>query len=152
MKLFELKSTIDWEWKDVQSTSASAEFVVNGNPYVVSFIKYQTRDTSSMLSLNLIDMLPPTAWSIQFTAGPGFGVKHATGTGGEMQVFATIMEITKQFIEKLNPQAVEFSSSTKEPSREPLYRRLLKMFGQQGWKTTIVNDDEVGAIIYLAWK
>ena len=152
MKLFELKSTIEWEWKNVQSTSASAEFVVNENTYVVSFVKYQTSDTSKMLSLNMLDILPPTMWSIQFAAGAGFGVKHVTGTGGEMQVFATVMEITKQFIEKLNPEAVQFSSDAKEPSREPLYRRLLKMFGQQGWKTTVVDDKEEGAIIYLAWR
>ena len=49
-----------------------------------------------------------------------------TGTGNELVVFSTVVEITKQFVQKERVQILAFSAH--EPSRVKLYDALVRRF------------------------
>jgi hypothetical protein len=63
----------------------------------------------------------------------GFGLKDlkstgrldkVQGTGDAMRVFSTVVEIVKQFVEKVQPPKIHFDAASNEPSRIKLYQRM----------------------------
>ena len=75
-------------------------------------------------------------WIVAFNRDGSDGV---TGGGDAMRIFATVIEILKDFIKKYNPPVVGFSAfksvddlsnnqGSKKGSREKLYLRMVKKF------------------------
>lgn len=54
-----------------------------------------------------------------------------TGTGNAAQVFATVLSGIKQWMDKVKPDA--FALSAREPSRQSLYRKMLRMLPSKIW-------------------
>ena len=95
-----------------------------------------------------------SSWTVSFERG---GKTTATGEGDAMRIFATVIEVLKDFTKKEKPQEVGFgawkSSSqlnlpaghpkTKElGSREKLYKKLVQRYaGRMGYKYTTKTDD-----------
>lgn len=147
MKLLELKSTRNWEWKNKQPHTMSAEFAVNDKTYIVSFVKYQTG--SLVMDPELSEELPPILWVVVFTLNDN---PRITKTGNEMQVFATVFDITRDFVKHQRPEGIAFGADFKEPSRVPLYQRILRMFSSQGWETTEYPDNDEKVTYFIAWR
>jgi hypothetical protein len=63
-------------------------------------------------------------------------------TSDQFSIFATIIDIIREFIKKKSPRVI-FFSSTKEKSKESLYDRLLASFTPKikdmGYKTKAVK-------------
>lgn len=68
-----------------------------------------------------------------------------TGTGNAAQVFSTVLSGIKQWISQVNPDA--FALSAREPSRQSLYRRLLKMLPSKIWEI-----DDLGTTFFVQNK
>jgi hypothetical protein len=60
--------------------------------------------------------------------GGGMSTDRITNTGGEIKVFATVVNIVKRIVQEVNPLEIYFEASRKktEPSRVKLYDRLAK--------------------------
>jgi len=63
-----------------------------------------------------------------------------TGTGNEIAVFATVIDIIKEIIDVPTVKTVVFTA--KEKSRQKLYNRLVKLFEKMGWS---VSTNKKGA-------
>ena len=71
--------------------------------------------------------------------GDHYGIGK-TKTGDEFKVFATVLDITKDFIKKVKPKIIEFSS--KGSSRGELYKKLIKKFAIRfGYKIRSIDDN-----------
>ena len=95
-----------------------------------------------------------STWDVTFERG---GSTEVTGEGDAMRVFATVIDVLKDFTKKEKPQELAFgawkSSSqlnlpkghpkTKElSSREKLYKKLVQRYsGRMGYKYTTQTDD-----------
>ena len=90
-------------------------------------------------------MLPLKAWEIAFadledtTNGM---VRHrfdTTGTGDEFRIFATVLQVLRDFITKRPKDAdtIEFTSEKNEASRTQLYLKLVHRYTPPGWKSTV---------------
>ena len=51
-----------------------------------------------------------------------------TGEGDAFRLFATILEILRDFVNRVRPHIVHFSADDREPSRIKLYDRMIKRF------------------------
>lgn len=116
MLLFEIfNKTLPWEWdrKQYTNTNMVAYFQVDGAEYNVEF-----------------DSIGENHWSCEFgrSVGDNAPVSTITGTGNQYAVFATVVDIVKEFMSQNDPDQLMFSAASKEPSRIRLYDRMLKMF------------------------
>ena len=95
-----------------------------------------------------------SVWSVNFERN---GDTRATGEGDAMRIFATVIEVIKDFTKKEKPQELTFSAEKpawrmnlhhKDPkrskemgSREKLYKKLVQRYaGQMGYKYTTQSD------------
>ena len=93
-----------------------------------------------------------TAWEIKFTRNGTMGV---TGEGDQFGIFATVLDIVKDFVKQMNPKVVTFSAekedpSTKSTSRPKLYSRMVRTFANQygyDFKERSQYDDYVDYIL-----
>lgn len=80
---------------------------------------------------------------IEFSVDHGEEIEYElTGTGNEMKVFATVLDIIiNDVIPSYNPREITFDSDkmqdNKSTNRTRLYTRLVKKFLPKGWKFTI---------------
>ena len=95
-----------------------------------------------------------SSWTVTFERG---GRTTATGEGDAMRIFATVIEVLKDFTKKEKPQELNFSAEKpawrahlhhKDPkrskdmgSREKLYKKLVQRYaGRMGYKYTTHSD------------
>ena len=132
MKLFELRTTLDWEWKVDFDDTVNVHFDVGDKHYVVTFDPFDFPG---------IDVTG-NRWDVSFALVPKKGepTMKITGTGDAPTVFAAVMAIVNEFLEKYQPDVLAFSAE--EPERFRLYSRLLNMLGRQGWET---EEREIGS-------
>ena len=93
-------------------------------------------------------------WTVSFERG---GRQDQTGEGDAMRIFATVIEVLKDFTKKEKPQELAFSAEKpawrahlhhKDPkrskdmgSREKLYKKLVQRYaGRMGYKYTTQSD------------
>lgn len=146
----DFKSPVPWRWDtpapivDPSSLTRKARrwdaaFTVDDVRYDVHF--YETREDSD-------EPFPTNCWELLFVAnkddvqrkkatqasafamakpnlwdGSGVGI---TGTGHQMTVFATVIDILKAMMQKLRPVRVDYTAEETEPSRQKLYARMTK--------------------------
>ena len=84
----------------------------------------------------------PAVWEISFSDGAGR--QGVTKTGNEFKVFATIMDIVKDFLKNKKPEYVNFSG--KEASRDKLYRRMIQKYASK-WGYGLVKAQRITADI-----
>lgn len=168
MKLFELKSSVQWGWEKMSPHQVVAKFTVQPNAkqgeeqpepidYKVDFTKLSIQKLLRFqedFQEQLISKGITHSWDVEFFFEGEYGGREIalSGTGGEMQVFATVLQILDEFLNMINPNSINFSADVAEPSRVKLYNRLLGRFQKQGWQTTQVDDPRRGTKVYIAWK
>lgn len=129
MRLFELKSTIDWDWTHQDRNSATVDFQVGDSKVNVEFVGGSTG-----------------IFLIEFKRD---GKMTMTGQGKEMQILATVLEIVEEFIHEYQPKAIAFSGMFQDKGRLKLYTRLIKTLERKGWQVKINDTDKArGFIVY----
>ena len=78
-------------------------------------------------------------WELVFMIN---GKTRATGAGDQFRIFATVLEVTKDFIEKENPEEIMFTADKPEgnESRTKLYTRMVKKYLSKGYKVSTINE------------
>ena len=134
MKLSTISETFDkpfpYKWTKKTEDYWSAEF------HLV------TKLGNSKVVLNIM-MTDSENWDISFSteAGPySYGSFSIINSGRAYEIFATIMEAVKEWIQHMDPYMFTFSAS--EPSRIKLYSRLISKFLPSGWNHEIVKNPE----------
>lgn len=99
--------------------------------------------TSQKSKIDVVFTLDPRresdGWELLFDRD---GYVHATGTGDQYRIFATVIKIAVEFAEKNNPIGIYFSANKKESSnlsdtedelssREKLYGRISKILAKR---------------------
>lgn len=75
---------------------------------------------------------PDMPWEVTFELVMGNKrSQDITGTGNAAQVFSTVLSGIKQWLDRVKPDA--FALSAREPSRQSLYRRMLRMLPPKIW-------------------
>lgn len=93
-----------------------------------------------------------TAWDIKFTRK---GNMNISGEGDQFGIFATVLDIIKDFVSNMNPNVVQFSAEkedtgTKSVSRPKLYSRMVRTFANKlgyDFKERSQYDDYVDYIL-----
>lgn len=113
------KTVAPFSWTENNPDLHQAQFIIGNNFYEVNFHRYVGEKISIIQ--------PNIAWVVEFkllntptSDTDKFGV---TGTGNTGAVFGTVIEIIKQFIQRINPKAIKFEA--KEPSRRKLYKSMI---------------------------
>jgi hypothetical protein len=107
---------VKWRWDDRPDPDSSlviATFEIEGRMYEVEFQNefYQEE------------------WTLSFAMWQrGMRDYEMTGTGSAFKVFATVIDILKDFLRIINPYIISFSSS--EKSRTSLYMLMTKKIGR----------------------
>lgn len=119
--------TLPWEW--VQSPKPivvkSARFdTPNGQQFTVDFIAKREPNTPR----DLINFKKAEVEFYTLKKGRGMGSVDITGKGESLLVFATVLEITKEFMSTFPKAEITFSAAEDEPTRIKLYDRLIKRF------------------------
>lgn len=127
MRLYELKSSIDWKWDSKTQFKAEASFNVD--------------DKQVRVTLDYLIGTTNPGWLINFHVDGHVGI---TGRGDAFLIIATVIEIIKDFINTMNPTRIAWASNENEPSRIKLYTRLGKLFQQRGWTITTKSIPGVG--------
>jgi hypothetical protein len=96
-------------------------------------------------------------WEVSFTSGPLMGLQtnKVTGTGNELQVFATVLDIISQdLVPSIDMKQIVFSASKSEhgmkTGRAKLYKRLVKRYLPKGWNSKTI-DEKVGREEHLVF-
>jgi len=166
MQLLELfNNVLPWEYSFEGEQEAFAQFTYNDVDYLVTFYsdyilgkftdeeEIDPRLDALARELNYAD-----ATSIEFTGTQKMddveGVpQHRTlghkpsGTGGQFQVYATVIDIVRNYVQKNNIKCVTFSG--KSGSQKTLYDRLGRMF--VGWKQLKVQEWD-GTQHFFYWR
>lgn len=122
-------------------SNGNSQFTVNDKDYSVEF--NHIKDGIYDVAFGLL-------------SAPGYGGYRGTkysmqGTGDELAVFSTVMEIVKQFVTNTsNLNTLTFSANSDEHSRIGLYDRLLKRFAAQYYTNKQLSDD--GTAYYYIQK
>ena len=166
MRLFELfdNPVSDIEWEETV-LGEDARFRVGEYVYNVSFSPVPPdafeEDRSiprSLMAMIDNDVAPIDIEFQQYKAAPknSFitgtdGTHEITGTGNEIKVFSTVVDIIQNWISR-NPNEQLVYISAKEPSRVKLYRRMVNSFakGKKVWEL-VSTDDEKPAENYTYW-
>lgn len=119
MRLTELFGSQDttktWEWTHFDDDTVEATFTVGDVPY--RFVAYQDTDES------------PGDWEVEFVTkklAPGVSPFGVTGTGRASEVFSTVVNIMREFINKKGKSIRRIAFAAKEGSRQDLYVRMVR--------------------------
>lgn len=120
-------------WTKTTPTDWEGSFVVqDGMPNASTPLK--NKKTLPRGKQYIIRMIkgPDMPWEVTFELVIGNKrSQDITGTGNAAQVFSTVLSGIKQWLDRMKPDA--FALSAREPSRQSLYRRMLKMLPPKIW-------------------
>lgn len=127
MLLREVFSTVaPFSWTEQSPDAYEAEFMVEDAFYRVSFLLIKKEWYKSDFWNAQFIMVNGTTRDEE--GNVGYGIEQ---TGNAGIVFGTVIQIIKEFITKANPKLIKFEA--KEPSRQKLYSRMLRLFRQPNW-------------------
>lgn len=108
-------TTKTWKWVSFDDNTAEADFNVGDVPY--RFMAYQDSYEA------------PGDWEVAFiTKKPADGQSYygITGTGRSSEVFSTVVNIMREFIDKKGKSIRRLTFAAKEGSRQDLYAKMIK--------------------------
>ena len=133
--------TTEWHWEEKEQGHWGASFTINNIEYIVILAEepVYNKQTGEYDDNNV--------WAVEFqdpTADDPHGI---TGKGNAQLVFATVIEILKNF-KQSNPEAT-LHFTAKEPSRQKLYNRLIGTLQRMGLKTKMAksNSGQMGYLV-----
>ena len=125
-------------------------FRINDHEYVVNFDLESYPDHDANVYIK--------SWDMSFAlftvdqAGRSRIKTKITGTGNQFQVFATVAQITKDFVKLYRPDEITFSADPGEPSRVSLYKRMAPMLAAAcGFKFGRQHQSNAFTI-YAPWR
>lgn len=121
LELFD--SRIPYTWDQEDNEICRAVFHVGGYDYRATFRRYLDDDYGYGWDF-IFAMKFSSGRGIEF-ADKGAGVLSTSvlGSGNASQVFACVLRIVDEFIERKHPEYITFTAD--EPSRQSLYRRMV---------------------------
>ena len=131
MKLCEVfDSKTDWKWTTKSSTYWEARMKINEHEYKFDIeLIYDDTLTDHYKIENPLE----NSWAVQFIllkTGNEYVRSHSiTGTGNELQVFTSVLEMIHEFVNEQHPTALVFSAS--QPSRIKLYDKMVSRLSQK---------------------
>jgi hypothetical protein len=160
MRLFELfDKKVDWEWKKLNGHMAEATFHIGSRrydvvieqddpDYLLDALSNSDQPNAPKWLQQMADDYTQMLYNVVFTINAPSGVDPyaASGTGNEYLVFATVMDIMKEFAKEFPVDWWTFSSKEQEPSRKKLYDRMASRFSGE----VFVLDNVMGDKIYVA--
>lgn len=142
MKLLEIfDKPVEWTIELMTDTNTGYEFNINNIEYEVEFFKMVFRNLEVLLkNQNLYDELARKVQSfpdkkdvniygVQFSTGGNYEITGKVGSQAP-QVFTTVIDIMKHYV-RTHPNANILMFSSKEPSRNKLYDRMIRFFPSQ---------------------
>jgi hypothetical protein len=117
------KDPDDWDWDFKGNTECQASFNIDHEFY--EFLAYTNGNEEQL-------------WAVEFKSlsGGRFGI---TGAGNAIRVFATVVDILKDFLSRNQGKVGGLRFSAKEPSRKKLYLRMVKQL-IPSWKMREESD------------
>ena len=133
MKLFELTTTVDWDWVNDKVAMFDTP---KGKTYVVTFDTGEDKAPPAKLMDILQDYSPESIVEINFELRreEDGSTQAVTGTGESATVFAAVLQIIKEYINENEVEAIYFAATTQEPSRVKLYDTLARKLSNSGWE------------------
>jgi len=127
-----LNTPVKFKWLHNEAGMAMARFMIGNDEVNVEFHEME----NPLNSKEADPTAPKLCIDISFNVSENGDYDSAeygiTGNGGEYQIFATVVLITKEFISTHKPDGICFSAA--EPSRIKLYDRFVKRFTGMGYK------------------
>jgi hypothetical protein len=90
------------------------------------------------------------SWEIIFSRDEDNEV-GITNTGDSVRIFSTVAKIVEEFIKERQPEKIQFSSKTKEPTRIKLYNMLAKKLADK-YGYDVKNETEYDEYWYYLTK
>jgi hypothetical protein len=135
-ELFDNKA--GWKWTRSSDHETTADFSIGDAFYQVGFgiVAHDGYGNN------------PT-WEVAFEDSDGDF--NLTGNGNAFAVFATVADIILDFIKKATPYKLQFSASTKEPSRVTVYRKMASKLATKV-NYSLSETESHGDIYYVLTK
>lgn len=117
MKLFEIfDKPVKWKIVTKSNNEFMAKFFINKKEYHFDASYGGIQDDAWEVFFELIDE-------------EGYGSMDVTNSGDEYAVFATVIEIMKEFVKLYDPDKITFSAQ--EENRRGLYIRMFRKYASQ---------------------
>lgn len=78
------------------------------------------------------------------------GSMGVTGSGDEFKVFATVIEITQEFMREYKIDSLSFTADKSEGNRSRLYQRMVDRLLPPGWKQDVDNSGDYRTYFTIA--
>ena len=129
-ELFDNPYKVVWDWSDDRDITAKFK-TAQGNEIEVIFAK-------ALLDQDLWDI----SFQIEFKDESGRWRRtfDISNTGDAPRIFATVLAVMSDFVERSTPDYIYFSSATSEPSRVKLYNAMVRRAASSSGKFKMVND------------
>ena len=105
------------------------------------------------LSVDFVSYKNDGTWDVQFDVD---GSTDVTGLGDEIVVFSTVLDIMKDFVNRIDANKIKFDGAKgKEDgeSRVKLYNRLIKKFASShGYKLVNKKETTIGKITLVTYE
>ena len=143
MKVYEvMDSAVEWKWDEVDTNGGIATFYIDRNFYVVTIEEPVENVYHIQFALDSVD-------------GKSSSIDDRHGisdTGNQLLVFGTVKEIIVYFLKhEASEDALGIFFSAKEPSRQKLYSRFLKMAQKLGLQSTAEEQGKKDRFYIMAW-
>jgi len=119
---------------------------------------FTTNEGSGLEVMFLLNNKEREEWYVDFTRGVVGRDRskekfNVTGEGDAFRIFATILEIFRDFIKQVQPLRIYFSVDNTESSRIKLYDRMITRFANKmGYRLIGKENDNVLSINYTLQK
>lgn len=114
-------SPVKWKWTSKSVNYWAAEFwVADKYLYVVTFDK----NIKAWELVFVLDVIKEPGESDSLRERLPIGRTHNTGTGNQLQVFSTVLDIAQKFLKEVKPNILIFSGS-KSSGKGDLYKMIL---------------------------
>jgi len=142
MKLNEVMNKVaEWKWDEVNSSGGVATFKIDKNFYVVTIEEPADGLYHIQFALDIID-------GVTAATDSRHGVSD---TGNEFLVFGTVKDILVYFLKQEAEDTIGVFFTAKEPSRQKLYSRFLKLAHKIGFWSTMEEQGKTERYYIMAY-
>lgn len=128
-------NSLNWDWDYISDTIASAFFSINGVDYEVDFMYGSLYDS----------------WTLDFYPSNTEADTDAIINDYKANiVFATVIDIAYNFVEKFSPEKLTFEGAKGELQRGVFYKKLIKRYMPDNYSVSIREDEQ--AVTFIITK
>ncbi len=152
---------LPWRTKWDEFSEKVAVFELDGEQYRVRITRLQTNFKFSLIGTDEVEVFK-NVWQMGFARGDS---DAKTGTGNEIKVFSTVIDIFKHWLDEY-PGIGQLIFSAKDadgPGRAKLYHRFAKVLEKNGWtymdteefntrKKTVTKKDYVNDDFFFLYR